>query len=570
MTGTIGRFELIGVVADRTGSTVWKGHDPGLDRDVALKQVPVSDALALTRLRAEARTLSTLRHPNLVQVFEIVETVDHVWLVEDWVEGAALPAVIAACGRLTARQSVGVIRGALGGLAYAHERGIVHGDISLSNILVDSEGTSRLIDFGLAVLAGTTGSSGTPGYISPEAMLGEPLTSQSDVYSSAAVLVSLMTGRTVFGSTTPEQSVARQLTEPSPDLAGIDTPIREVLHRALDPDPANRQADAAQLLAELDGAADRGFGVGWLVHAGVTALITTTMVASVGLTTGAAAGAGAIASPGTASPVPSAAPVAAKQVRLIGRTVSRKALTATGGIAAAVIATVVIILLTSGNSAKMADSAAPAANSPAAVVSTAPSGVSTAATAETSGAAATASSGAGPATTSADAGAQPIFYTHNTASLTFTQLFACDVCTAAQQTGTIELTAGSNSAFQSPADTYNAFFSSDSPINADFGFFGLPAGTLRIPPGAPPPTPSAHFQVSLTVPLASGDCCADLVFAQTGNVGSGYEGTCELTITPDAGGTVSGSLSCPSLMTVSPGSEPAFKWALSATFTLAP
>src|SRR6478609_6527866 len=167
LMNTIGPYELLGKVAQSTTSTVWKAHDPLLDRDVALKQVDRTgnpDAL-----HQEAAVLAALDHPNIVRVIDIITTDDTTWLVEEWVDGATL----------------GAVRGALQGLAYAHDRGIIHGDIAPGNILVDLTGVSKLVDFG-------TGH-GTTGYHSPEVANGQPAGKPSDVYSAAAVLADLLT-----------------------------------------------------------------------------------------------------------------------------------------------------------------------------------------------------------------------------------------------------------------------------------------------------------------------------------------------------------------------------------------
>ena len=108
----------------------------------------------MERLRAEAEVLSGLSHPNIVHVYDYVEEPHRAWLAEEWVDGTSLQAILDVHDRLTPEQSLGVVRGALTGLAYAHERGVVHRDVSTGNILADQEGTSKLVDFGLAAPAG--------------------------------------------------------------------------------------------------------------------------------------------------------------------------------------------------------------------------------------------------------------------------------------------------------------------------------------------------------------------------------------------------------------------------------
>src|SRR6478609_4038976 len=211
LMNTIGPYELLGKVAQSTTSTVWKAHDPLLDRDVALKQVDRTgnpDAL-----HQEATVLAALDHPNIVRVIDIITTDDTTWLVEEWVDGATLGAVRDHSGRLSTAQAVGTVRGALQGLAYAHDRGIVHGDIAPGNILVDLTGVSKLVDFGSG--------HGTFGYQSPEVAAGQPAGKPSDVYSAAAVLADLLTDT---------RAPAGQPAEPT--TTTVSGPIGEVLGKA--------------------------------------------------------------------------------------------------------------------------------------------------------------------------------------------------------------------------------------------------------------------------------------------------------------------------------------------------
>jgi serine/threonine protein kinase len=126
---TIGGYELVGKVADTSSGAVWKGRDPKLDRDVALKQMVIRSN-DLSALKDEARLLAALDHPDLVTVYDYIEEDGSGWLIEEWIEGAPLDTVIQFAGQLSPEQSVGVICGALEGLAYAHSCDLVHGDVA--------------------------------------------------------------------------------------------------------------------------------------------------------------------------------------------------------------------------------------------------------------------------------------------------------------------------------------------------------------------------------------------------------------------------------------------------------
>jgi len=262
-------YVVEGRVASTSGAVVWKAGDPRLGRTVAIKQL-VADTPQMRDLwRAEARTLAMLDSPHIVTVYDLVEDDSGVYLVEEWIDGASLGAVFTKSGNLTEEQAVGIARGALLGLVHAHERGVIHRDVSLGNILVDMTGTSKLIDFGLADPAAVAQSSGTKAYASPEVVAGLPAGPAADVYSVAAVLAHLIQGRPPASAT---------------DLGGVWVGLRQVLALALAPDPALRHADARSLLVLLDSEAVSHLGVDWEQRASIAALVPlvglTTLVAA--------------------------------------------------------------------------------------------------------------------------------------------------------------------------------------------------------------------------------------------------------------------------------------------------
>ena len=265
----VGGYEVIGRGGAGATGTVFKARDVGLGRFVALKRVPPG---AVGVLRVEASRLAQLDDPHVVSVYGFVEEPDAAYLVLEWVEGATLAEVLASGGRLLVPQVLGVCRGALLGLSHAHARGVVHGDVSTSNVLVDTEGTSRLIDFGVG--------GSTPAYRPPEARIGGPMTPASDVYAAAAVLVHLLTGHAA--------------PDTLPDLGRVDHGIRPVLATALAAEPERRFPDAAAFLAALEDAAGRTYGAGWWTTAGIPALVGPAIATLVPAGGGAAALGGAV------------------------------------------------------------------------------------------------------------------------------------------------------------------------------------------------------------------------------------------------------------------------------------
>ncbi len=284
----IGDYERVGVVARGAHSTIWKGFDPGLRREVALKQLSGSGAGEAAR--REAAALAGLRHPNILSVYDVLDDAEGVWLIEQWITGAPLSAVLAATGKLRAIDALALVHGALQGLSYAHGRDVVHGDVAPTNILIDQSGTPMLVDFGLAVTPGHLSLGGTPGYMAPEAAAGRPVDKRSDVYSTCVVLAELLKGARLFPGTslaaTHRQSIG------ATDLDGIEAPVAEVLSTGLDNAPESRPADAGVLLTGLEDAIEKTHGRGWLTAAGLGTVGSTAATIAAGTTLTGTASAG--------------------------------------------------------------------------------------------------------------------------------------------------------------------------------------------------------------------------------------------------------------------------------------
>ncbi|WP_309647554.1 serine/threonine-protein kinase [Nocardioides sp.] len=293
-----GAYEVVAVAGSGVLGSVYRARHTELGREAAIKELSAAVRGApgqAARLRAEAHTLAALSHPNIVELYDYVEEPGRAWLAEQWVDGTTLEEILAEHGRLRAEQAVGVMRGALLGLAHAHEHGVLHRDISATNILVDRAGTSMLLDFGLAAPATTgvpdgsagtetvvgtlapTGSTapmvlGTPAYLSPEAARGTALSTRSDVYSAAALLHHLLAGAPLFSGSSLDM-VRQHLEAPAPHLTSEGAEMEQLLVDALSKDPSDRPADASALLHRLEQAAERRYGSGWLGRASIAGLV---------------------------------------------------------------------------------------------------------------------------------------------------------------------------------------------------------------------------------------------------------------------------------------------------------
>ncbi|MGI8593156.1 MAG: serine/threonine-protein kinase [Solirubrobacteraceae bacterium] len=242
-------------------AVVYLAHDEHLGRDVAVKRLhaerPQSDA---KRLRREARIGASLRHPALVTVFDVVAEADSVLIVMDYLDGGTLADEIAR-GPLGGDRAIALLRPVADALDHVHERGVVHRDVKPANILVGRDGTVKLADLGIATAAESTKITqtgaiiGTPAYIAPERLAGEPASAAADIWSLAAVAYEAISGTRARASTNPVELATSARRIPAPDLrtSRPDCPeaAAEALRRGLAPDPSDRPETATELVDEL-------------------------------------------------------------------------------------------------------------------------------------------------------------------------------------------------------------------------------------------------------------------------------------------------------------------------------
>src|SRR3954471_11447116 len=142
-----GNYEVVERIAAGSTATVYKARHRELGQFAAIKELNAElreSPHALQRFRAEAHILGGFDDPHIVTVYDFVEEPGRSWIAEEWVDGVTVETLLAGSGAMTGEQCLGVLRGALQGLAYAHARQVVHGDIAPGNIISDRAGTSKL------------------------------------------------------------------------------------------------------------------------------------------------------------------------------------------------------------------------------------------------------------------------------------------------------------------------------------------------------------------------------------------------------------------------------------------
>ena len=240
---------------------------PGVFAVKQLRPELATDPVMVRRFQTELRVGRTLAHPSIMRVIDDGTTSGGApFFVMPWVEGESLGRRIAARGAPPVPEAVAIVNRILDALAFAHEQGIVHGDVKTDNVLVVGEGeaaTLTLIDWGLARFLAepapisTDVVSGTPGYMAPEVLRGAPPTIASDLYSVGVIFYELLTGTWPFGPGTGAESTQRQLSgtiDPPSARArepALVAPLDPVVLRALAEEPADRFASAWELEAAI-------------------------------------------------------------------------------------------------------------------------------------------------------------------------------------------------------------------------------------------------------------------------------------------------------------------------------
>jgi eukaryotic-like serine/threonine-protein kinase len=248
-----------------SGRVVAAVHE-GSGHPVAIKYLAprlFRDPAFLDRFREEAELMRSLDVPDVVRIYDYVEMTDQgAAIVMELVDGVSLHEMISRQGPAEPEAALAVLKGSLLGLAAAHQLGIVHRDYKPENVLVDSEGTSKLSDFGVATRAGRDAPvAGTPLYMAPEQWSGAPATPATDIYAASAVFFECLTGRAPFAGRL-EQLAEQHETAPVP-LQQVEEPMGDLIGWGMSKDPRRRPASAMEFVTELDHLAGDAFGPYW-------------------------------------------------------------------------------------------------------------------------------------------------------------------------------------------------------------------------------------------------------------------------------------------------------------------
>ncbi len=272
----LGPYEILAPLGAGGMGEVYRARDTRLGREVAVKVLPEtlsSDEGRLRRFEKEARSASSLNHPNIVTVFDIGSSGSIPYIAMELVAGATLRELLAE-GPLPVKRLLGIAAQIADGLAKAHGAGIVHRDLKPENVMVTKDGFAKILDFGLAKLTQPEGVSGqgtqaptlsgatepgvvvgTVAYMSPEQALARPLDFRSDQFSFGSVLYEMVTGRKAFARASGPETMAAIIREEAEALTAVSpstpVPLRWIVERCLAKDPEERYGSTRDLARDL-------------------------------------------------------------------------------------------------------------------------------------------------------------------------------------------------------------------------------------------------------------------------------------------------------------------------------
>ena len=275
---TLGEYQVERLLGHGQLSAVYMAQQKSQGRTVMVTTFNFPDSIAVRarfaeRFAQEGAALVRLKHPNILPTYDFGVQSDFPYLVTAFVKGASLSQVLKQQTRLTPRQTLDILKQLAAGLDYAHSKGVTHGILSLSNVLMSNELTVQIAGFGLKTLLEVHGNTqskqpqahlfsesgtflGSPEYIAPERVLGMPTDARSDIYALGIMLFELLSGTLPFRGSTPLETALKRVQQPVPSLHSISPDVSEaldlVIGKALERDPARRYQRAGEIAGAFD------------------------------------------------------------------------------------------------------------------------------------------------------------------------------------------------------------------------------------------------------------------------------------------------------------------------------
>ena len=248
----VGRYELLGKLGEGNMAMVFNAYDKELEREVAIKMLKYElshDQKFLQRFNREAKIIASLNHPNIINVYEVIEEFSTSFIVMERLYGENLWDKLNDNGAFTINATREILNQIASALQYAHHQNIVHRDIKPSNIVIDDYGNIKLTDFGIAgpPQKEFVSVEGTPAYLAPEIINAESVDGRADIYAMGVMSFHLLTNSLPFSASRLNKILDMQVNQKPPEIKNycpdIDDEFAEFIRRALEKDSGQRIAD---------------------------------------------------------------------------------------------------------------------------------------------------------------------------------------------------------------------------------------------------------------------------------------------------------------------------------------
>jgi CRP-like cAMP-binding protein len=261
----IGKYMATDIIGRGGYSIVYKGLNTDLSMPVAIKMLKhnlAMDPEFIKGFRNEAKTIASLKHENILRVYDIEERFKTVFIIEEMVEGESLANMLKRLKRLPPKLAISFLIQLCSGLCYAHQKSIIHRDINPTNIFVQQNDQLKILDFGLSCPIGTEdfASFGTMAYMAPEQIESEPMDQRTDIYALGITAFEMLSGQKPFPESDPQKLMDLRLKCGIPDPANVvpdlPEPLRQFILKACRQDPEQRYQAVSIALDDLNRLAD--------------------------------------------------------------------------------------------------------------------------------------------------------------------------------------------------------------------------------------------------------------------------------------------------------------------------
>ncbi len=287
---SVGRYQVVSELGRGAMGVVFKAIDPNIGRTVALKTLRL-DALGIEsedvvrRFKNEARSAGVMNHPNIVTIYDAGEIHGIFYIAMEFIEGTTLQALMAQQRVLPVDRIITLSRQICAGLDYAHSHGVIHRDVKPANMMITSDGTVKIMDFGIAKAGGGMTSTGqvlgTPNYMSPEQVKGRTLDGRSDLFSFGVMLYEMITGEKPFMGQNITTIIYKIVNENPVSPRELDVTVHPglsaIITKALAKSPDERYQSGAEMMRDLESYKNLGSGVAPGFNAGAATTVMPAM-----------------------------------------------------------------------------------------------------------------------------------------------------------------------------------------------------------------------------------------------------------------------------------------------------